>query len=51
MLSLPSIGPRVHELSNQDPSTGHTWRIVYRADMAEIVVVDVFAKKTLPRSK
>jgi phage-related protein len=26
--------------------TSTTWRIVYRADPAEIVVVDVFAKKT-----
>jgi phage-related protein len=43
---MPSIGPRVHELRIQDPSTSRTWRIVYRADPAEIVVVDVFAKKT-----
>jgi phage-related protein len=43
---MPSIGPRVHELRIQDPATSSTWRIVYRADQAEIVVVDVFAKKT-----
>jgi phage-related protein len=43
---MPSIGPRVHELRIQDPATSTTWRIVYRADPAEIVVVDVFAKKT-----
>jgi phage-related protein len=43
---MPSIGPRVHELRIQDPTTSSTWRIVYRTDAAEIVVVDVFAKKT-----
>jgi phage-related protein len=43
---MPSIGPRVHELRIQDPATSSTWRIVYRTDAAEIVVVDVFAKKT-----
>lgn len=26
--------------------TSTTWRVVYRADPAEIVVADVFAKKT-----
>lgn len=43
---MPSIGPRVHELRIQDPITRSTWRIVYRADPNEILVVDVFAKKT-----
>ena len=43
---MPSIGPRVHELRIQDPATRSTWRIVYRADPSEILVVDVFAKKT-----
>jgi phage-related protein len=43
---MPSIGPRVHELRIQDSSTNTTWRIVYRADPGEIVVLDVFAKKT-----
>lgn len=43
---MPSIGPRVHELRIQGAATSSTWRIVYRADAAEIVVVDVFAKKT-----
>lgn len=43
---MPSIGPRVHELRIQDPTTRSTWRLVYRADAAEVLVVDVFAKKT-----
>jgi phage-related protein len=43
---MPSIGRRVHELRIQDPATSTTWRIVYRADPFEIVVVDVFAKKS-----
>ena len=43
---MPVIGPRCHELRIQDPETSCTWRIVYRADADEIVVVDVFAKKT-----
>jgi len=43
---MPSIGPRVHELRIQDPATRATWRIVYRADPAEILVVEVFSKKT-----
>jgi phage-related protein len=43
---MPVIGPRCHELRVQDAETGSTWRIVYRADADEIVVVDVFAKKT-----
>lgn len=43
---MPSIGPRVHELRIQDSTTRSTWRVVYRADPGEILVVDVFAKKT-----
>jgi phage-related protein len=43
---MPSIGPRVHELRIQDPATRSRWRLVYRADPTEILVVDVFAKKT-----
>jgi phage-related protein len=43
---MPSIGPRCHELRIPDPSTGKTWRIIYRTDQEEILVVDVFAKKT-----
>ena len=44
--AMPSIGARVHELRIQDPATRSIWRIVYRADPTEILVVDVFAKKT-----
>ena len=43
---MPAIGPRCHELRIQDGETNSTWRIVYRVDADEIVVVDVFAKKT-----
>jgi phage-related protein len=43
---MPSIGPRVHELRIQDSATRTTWPIVYRADPTEILLVDVFAKKT-----
>lgn len=43
---MPSIGPRVHELRIQDAETRTTWRIVYRVDPTEVLVVDVFAKKT-----
>lgn len=43
---MPVIGPRCHELRIQDAETGSTWRIIYRADAGEILVVDVFAKKT-----
>jgi len=43
---MPSIGLPVYELRIQDPATRSTWRIVYRADPMEILVVDVFAKKT-----
>jgi phage-related protein len=42
---MPVIGPRCHELRIQDAETSTTWRI-YRADADEIVIVDVFAKKT-----
>ena len=43
---MPVIGPRCHELRIQDAETSSTWRIVYRADDDEVVVVDVFTKKT-----
>jgi phage-related protein len=43
---MPGIGPRCHELRVPDPEKGITWRIIYRMDVDEIVVADVFAKKT-----
>jgi DNA-binding XRE family transcriptional regulator len=43
---MPVLGPRRHDLRIHDSETGSTWRVVYRADADEIVVVDVFAKKT-----
>jgi phage-related protein len=42
--SMPSIGPRCHELRVQDESV--TWRIIYRIDSDAILVLDVFQKKT-----
>ena len=47
---MPVIGPRCHELRIQDEN--RTWRIVYRADASEILVIDVFAKttRTTPKS-
>ncbi len=41
---MPSIGPRVHELRLSD--TSGDWRIVYRADAEEVILVDVFKKTT-----
>jgi phage-related protein len=41
---MPSIGPRCHELRVRDE--GSHWRIVYRIDPREILIVDVFAKTT-----
>src|SRR5688572_13593406 len=41
---MPVIGPRCHELRIQDEN--RTWRIVYRADANEILVIEVFAKTT-----
>jgi Gp49-like protein DUF891 len=42
---MPAIGPRCHELRVVDAAV--TWRIVYRTDPDAIVIVEVFAKKTL----
>jgi phage-related protein len=42
--SMPSIGPRCHELRINDAAA--TWRIVYRADADAVVVAEVFSKKT-----
>jgi len=41
---LPSIGARCHELRVRD-EVGF-WRVIYRIDSDEIVIVDVHQKKT-----
>ncbi|MCL4805441.1 MAG: type II toxin-antitoxin system RelE/ParE family toxin [Anaerolineae bacterium] len=41
---MPSIGNRCHELRIPDENV--TWRIIYRNDADEIVILEVFAKKT-----
>lgn len=41
---MPSIGPRCHELRINDANK--TWRIIYRADGAEILIVEIFSKTT-----
>jgi phage-related protein len=41
---MPSIGPRCHELRIRDQD--FYWRIIYRIDQGEILVAEVFAKKT-----
>lgn len=41
---MPEIGPRCHEL--RVPDQDHEWRIIYRIDPEQVLVVDVFAKTT-----
>jgi phage-related protein len=41
---MPGIGPRCHELRIND--SNKTWRIIYRVDKDEILVVEVFSKTT-----
>jgi phage-related protein len=41
---MPRIGARCHELKIKDGKK--EWRIIYRTDSAEILVVEVFQKKT-----
>lgn len=41
---MPSIGARCHELRIPDEKT--TWRIVYRIDDNEILILEVFNKTT-----
>jgi len=41
---MPGVNQRCHELRIQDEQV--TWRIVYRADIDAIVIVEVFSKKT-----
>jgi phage-related protein len=45
-LLLPVIGARCHELRIPDSAADQTWRILYRTDPQEILVVEVFSKKT-----
>ena len=47
---MPSIAPHCHELRIRDAD--HNWRIIYRIDPDEIVVVVIFDKKTerVPKS-
>jgi len=42
--SMPSIGPRCHELRVRDRDSN--WRIVYRVDPVAIVIAEVFAKQS-----
>lgn len=41
---MPSIGRRCHELRIVD--TNVTWRVIYRIDAEDIVVIHTFGKKT-----
>ena len=41
---LPIVGPRCGALRVRDDQ--HNWRIMYRLDATEIVVIDVYDKKT-----
>ena len=43
---MPVIGVRCHELRINDE--GGTFRILYRADVDAVVILDVFRKKTEP---
>ena len=42
--SMPTIGPRCHELRINDERV--TWRIIYRSDADGIVIAEIFSKKT-----
>jgi phage-related protein len=41
---MPSIGPACHELRIRDEATN--WRIFYRLDTDQVLVIGVFEKKT-----
>lgn len=41
---MPSIGPRGHELRIRDENAN--WRIFYRIDELEILIIEVFQKTT-----
>ena len=44
--SMPTIGPRCHELRIADRGASSEWRIIYRIDADAIVIADAFAKKS-----
>lgn len=46
---MPSIGPRCHELRIND--SGSNWRVAYLIDADAIVILAVFAKKTVSTPK
>jgi phage-related protein len=46
---MPSIGPRCHELRIVDAD--QSWRVIYRVDSDEILVVEIFSKKTTATPK
>lgn len=41
---MPSVGRRCHELRINDDN--QTWRIIYRADVDAVLILEVFSKKT-----
>ena len=41
---MPVIGGGCHELRVGD--SDHEWRVIYRVDAAEVVIAEVFLKKT-----
>jgi phage-related protein len=46
---MPNIGPRCHELRVADRDVD--WRIIYRLDEHEILIVHIFRKTTRATSK
>jgi phage-related protein len=46
---MPSIGANCHELRITDRNA--TWRILYQVDQDAVVILEVFAKKTLATPK
>lgn len=46
---MPSVGARCHELRINDEK--REWRILYRVDARELVIIDVFAKKQMKTAK
>jgi len=46
---MPRVGKRCHELRIVDSNV--TWRILYRLDPDAVLVLDVFAKKSVTTPK